>query len=568
MPITQCGYGVSRGNIVSSSQKNDQAGTTVAEELVLWLRSHGIRHLFGVPSGSWLPYMEAMRTGGVEFVLVSNEASAGIMATVYAWLTGSPGACYATIGPGSTNLSTGIGAAFLNRAPVLAFTSEPPDKMMGRTVQMAIDQQTLFKPITKASFRLNAGSVTETLDKALAIATSVSTGPVNIGLPEDLGTMTAGTSGTYPGGSAPAPLAVPTPSQESLKAMEEAIIGARKPVLAVGLGAVRAKVDALVREIAEHHHIPVVLTPMAKGVVPEDHPSYAGVLFHALSDHVAETHKEADLVISVGYDPVEFNYEPWMPSVKLIHIDTKPADIDRSEYPEVLDVTGALEPALMHLKNMKPVDSLWDFEALAERRAKMFSMFTPDPDVFGPFAVLKALRDRLPEDGIMTCDVGAHTHLIGQMWRTPAPLTQIMDNGWSTMGFGVPSAIGAKVSQPDREVVCITGDGGFLMMAGEMATAKRLGKRIVFVLLSDRSLELINQKQKKKGLSPYGTALYGKEEAPVYADSIFDVPVIQAKDQASFEAALDTAFASEGPTIVQAIIDPSDYGKVLLKNHK
>jgi acetolactate synthase-1/2/3 large subunit len=222
----------------------------------------------------------------------------------------------------------------------------------------------------------------------------------------------------------------------------------------------------------------------------------------------------------------------------------------------------------MHLKNMKPVDSLWDFEALAERRAKMFSMFTPDPDVFGPFAVLKALRDRLPEDGIMTCDVGAHTHLIGQMWRTPAPLTQIMDNGWSTMGFGVPSAIGAKVSQPDREVVCITGDGGFLMMAGEMATAKRLGKRIVFVLLSDRSLELINQKQKKKGLSPYGTALYGKEEAPVYADSIFDVPVIQAKDQASFEAALDTAFASEGPTIVQAIIDPSDYGKVLLKNHK
>jgi len=557
-----------RENLVSATQEKIKTGTTVAEELVSWLKKNGIRHVFGVPSGSWLPFMEAMRKGGVEFVLVSNEASAGIMATVYAWLNGTAGACYATIGPGSTNLSTGVGAAYLNRAPVLAFTSEPPDKMVGRTVQMAIDQRTLYKPITKAGFRLNESSVTGTLDEALAIATSGIAGPVNIGLPEDIGSKLSAKREAAPSAAGPVPVTVPDPDEADLKAMEEAIRQSKRPVLAVGLGAVRAKVDGLIREIANRHRIPVVLTPMAKGVVPEDNPSYAGVLFHALSDHVAETHKQADLVISVGYDPVEFNFESWMPPVKLVHIDTKPADIDTAEYPEVLDVTGSIAPALNRLKTMDPIDSRWDFEALAERREKMLSMFQPEPNVFGPVAVLKALRDRLPRDGIMTCDVGAHTHLIGQAWRTPSPLTQIMDNGWSTMGFGVPSAIGAKVSHPEKEVACVTGDGGFLMMAGEMATAKRLGKRIVFVLLSDRSLELINLKQKKKDLPSYGTALYKKEDAPVYAESIFDVPVIRAENQASFEAALDTAFASEGPTIVQAIIDPSDYGRLILKNHK
>jgi acetolactate synthase I/II/III large subunit len=540
---------------------------TVAEELIIWLRDHGVKHLFGVPSGSWLPYMEAMRKHGVEFVLVSNEASAGIMATVYAWLTGNPGACYATIGPGATNLSTGIGAAFLNRAPVFAFTSESPEPMMGRTLQMAIDQQTLFKPITKETFRLEVGAVNETMEKAFAIATSIKTGPVHIGLPEDLGYKTPGNysqKASIPISAKP----VPVPGKEALEAMIKEVKNSQYPVLAVGLGVVRARLEEVIRKIAKYHQIPVVLTPMAKGVVPEDHPSFAGVLFHALSDHVAETHKQADLVIAVGYDPIEFNFESWMPNVKLINIDTMQADIDKAEYPEVLNVTGKIEPALNALMDIKAIDSKWDFHALAERKANMFSHFVPEPSVFGPVAVLTALRNKLPEDGIMTCDVGSHTHLIGQMWRTPEPLKQIMDNGWSTMGFGVPSAIGAKISQPDKEVVCVTGDGGFLMMAGEMATAHRLGKRIVFILLSDRSLELINLKQKSKGLPSYGTALFGKDKPPVYADSIFDVPVIQASDMKSFEKALDTAFSSDGPTIVQAIIDPSDYGNLILKKHK
>ncbi len=555
------------------NKSQNKTNGTVAAELVRWLKDHGVRHVFGTPSGAWLPYMEAMRTGGVEFVLVSNEATAGFMATVYAWLTGAPGACYATIGPGSTNLSTGVGAAFLNRAPVFAFTTEPAEHMMGRTVQMAIDQQALYGPITKATFRLAADSVAETMDKALAIATSERPGPVHIGLPDDLGSKiasasagTSGTAGTV--GTESPPHATPAPSDAALTAMEKAFQGAKHPILAVGIGAVRAGVSDTIRRLAERHNIPVVLTPMAKGMVTEDHPSYAGVLFHALSDRVAETHKQADLVVAAGYDPVEFNFEDWMPAAKLVNIDTVAADIDQVEYPEVLNVIGAIEPALKHLLKLAPIQFSWDMKALEQRKKEMMAQFTPDPAVFGPVAVLKALRDKLPADGIMTCDVGAHTHLIGQMWPTPAPYTQIMDNGWSSMGFGVPSALGAKVSRPDKEVVCVTGDGGFLMMAGEMATAKRIGKRIVFVLLSDRSLELINLKQQNKGFDGYGTALYETQDEPLYADSVFDVPVIQATNATEFDQALDTAFAADGPTVVQAIIDPSDYKRLIMKKHK
>jgi len=550
---------------VSTSPQNDKTNGTVAAELVRWLKDHGVRHVFGTPSGAWLPYMEAMRTGGVEFILVSNEATAGFMASVYSWFTGAPGACYATIGPGATNLSTGVGAAYLNRSPVFAFTTEPPASMMGRTVQMAIDQQTLYGPITKATFRLEADAVRSTMDKAYAIATSDRPGPVHIGLPEDVGTKPAAAQGSGATAKAPASAA---PSEAALATMVKSFAAAKRPILAIGLGAVRADAGELIRRVAEKHNVPVVLTPMAKGLIQEDHPSYAGVLFHALSDRVAETHKQSDLVVGVGYDPVEFNFESWMPEVPLVNIDTVPADIDEVQYPEVTNVIGAIEPALKRLLDTTAIDSAWDMTALRKRTEDMLAQFTPKPDVFGPIAVLDILRKKLPADGIMTCDVGAHTHLIGQMWRTPARYTQIMDNGWSSMGFGVPSALGAKVGSPDKEVACVTGDGGFLMMAGEMATAKRIGKRIVFVLLSDRSLELINLKQQKKDLDHYGVALYQKDDEPLYADSIFDVPVVRATDAASFEKALDVAFAAEGPTIVQAIIDPADYGRVILKKHK
>ncbi len=536
----------------------------VAEHLIQRLREFGIRFVFGVPSGSWLYYMEAMRKSDVRFVLVSNEASAGIMADVCARLTGIPGVCYGTVGPGATNLSTGVGGALLDRSPILALTSEAPEPMIGRTVQMAVDNQALFRPLTKWTTRLAPDRIDQALLQAVRTAVSEVPGPVHLGLPEDLGPKEA------PASFSPFSLPVRNPAGTadgaSLAAMETLFAASRKPVLAVGLGAVRAGAGALIARIAERHRVPVVLTPMAKGLLSEDHPWYAGVLFHALSDRVAQTHGQADLVVGIGYDPIEFNYEDWMPQASLVHLDTVPADINRLHWPRTLDVLGDIGPSLERLAALAPLASGWDQGALADRTAAMFRDLQPAPGTFGARAALSILREELPLDGIMACDVGAHTHLIGQMWRTPAPGLQLMTNGWSSMGFGVPAALAAKLCRPDRKVVCVTGDGGFLMMAGEMAVARREGLAVVFVILADRKLDLIRIKQDRKHFTNYATDL-DEPDCPS-SNFVFGVPVLTVLDAASYRDALRTAFASEGPVIVEAKIRPGDYDEIILRKHR
>jgi acetolactate synthase-1/2/3 large subunit len=534
----------------------------VADQIAEILRQIGVRHVFGVPSGPWTTFMNAFEEAGPTFVLVSNEASAGFMAEVSGRLTGIPGICYGTLGPGATNLSTGVGGALLDRSPLIAFTTEPPDSMLGRTTQMAIDHQALFKPITKWTTRLSEENVEETLCKAVSIATSGVPGSVHIGLPADIGDKPAVDKTTSP----PDPAPPDSPDAATLAELVELFTEARRPLLALGLAAARSKAGELVRSVAEKHRVPVVLTPMAKGLIPEDHPSYAGVLFHALSDIVAETNRQADLVVGVGYDPIEFNYEDWLPPVPLIHVDRVAADIDRSQYTVALEVTGQIVPALEALAGAEMAEKCWDLEALAERRSRMFDRLKPKGDRFGPVAALDMLRKMLPEEGVMSCDVGAHTHLIGQQWCTPAPNLQIMTNGWSSMGYGVPAAIGAKLCYPERPVICVSGDGGFLMMAGEMATALRLGVHVVFLVLVDRRLELIRIKQERKGYRRYGTSLHGQQYSS--AASIFGVPVISAENLAEYEAALSKALSAQGPVVVEAFIDGEEYDELILHKHK
>ena len=539
---------------------------TVAEQLVRRFREQGIRFVFGVPSGSWLYYMEAMRKVGVEFVLVSNEASAGFMADVCSRLTGIVGVCYGTVGPGASNLSTGVVNALLDRSAIIALSSEPPEKMIGRTVQMAIDQQAFFRPITKWTTRLTADRVDQIFGEAMRRAIAEVPGPVHIGLPEDLGSKAAPEPALSLSFIPIKPNAIPAADEVQLERMESVFARARKPILALGLSAVRSQAGALVKKIAEKHRLPVILTPMAKGLLEEDHPWYAGVLFHALSDRVAETHAQADLVIAVGYDPVEFNFEDWMPEAPLLHLDTLAADIDRSVYREVYDIVGNINASLERLLALPPLDSAWDRQALADRRASMFKAMEPAPGSFGPCAALSILRELLPQDGIMACDVGAHTHLIGQMWRTPAPGLQLMTNGCSSMGFGVPAAIAAKLCRPDKKVACVTGDGSFLMMAGELAVARRRKLAIVFIVLADQSLELIRLKQERKGFAPYSTELHADEcPTPNY---VFGVPVLRADDASQYRSALVEAFATDGPVVVEAHIDGSEYGDLIMRKHK
>jgi len=387
-------------------------------------------------------------------------------------------------------------------------------------------------------------------------------GPVHIGLPVGMSAQAAvkeNVAFTPPSRPKPADAAL-------LKQAAKLFAESKKPILAFGLGAVQARVEDEIRTLAEKHSIPVVLTPMAKGMLSEDHRCYAGVVFHALSNMVGQTHQEADLVVGVGYDPVEFNYESWMPKAPLISFDIEPADIDHAAYTIAVDAVGDIKTSLDALLALAPAKRDWDLNKLAERKAAMFKKLKPSAAGFGPKAALSVLRDVLPQDGVMTCDVGAHTHLIGQLWRTPAPYLQLMTNGWSTMGFGIPAAIAAKLVHPEKDVCAVVGDGGFLMTAGELATALRCDAKIVVVLLTDNDLALIRIKQEKKGNPIYGTPI--RDKGTIGGDNIFGVPVLRAHDAAGFRKQLETAFAADGSMIVEAIVDSREYDDVVLKKDK
>jgi acetolactate synthase-1/2/3 large subunit len=537
---------------------------TVSITLIKTLKELGVKYIFGVPSGNWVDYMNAIQeVDGIEFILVSNESSAGFMADVCWRLTGTVAACFGTFGPGACNLSTGVCGGYLDRSPMIALTDEMGDDMLNRVTQMNIDHQSLFKPITKYTTRLKANSVRAIIHKAYSIAVSEVPGPVHIGLPQGLGQKESAEKDftCYKIDE------TPNPDEASIEMMLNLFSKSKKPIVALGITAVRADIKDEISKLIEKFKIPVVLTPMAKGMVPEDHPCYAGVLAHALANMVGETHQQADLVIGIGYDPVEINYEDWMPSAPLLHIDTKPADIDSNKITLGCNVVGNIKFAIDTLLASRFGKKEWNMNELAARRQKMFQKLKAPEGYFGPRMVLERLREMLPSTGIMTCDVGAHLHLIGQQWRTPTPECQLMTNGCSSMGFAIPAAIAAKLSCPDREVCCVVGDGGFNMSAGELATAQRLNLKILFVVIHDASLSLIRIKQERKGYKQYGTVLTSYS-GTCPTSNYFGVPVLQAVDLIQYQNALKKAFSADGPMIIEAYVSADEYDELLLTGNK
>jgi acetolactate synthase-1/2/3 large subunit len=566
---------------------------TVEELLARRLRDHGVRRFFGIPGGPSIPYMEAFRKEGIEFILTSHEASAAVMADVTARLTGVTGVCHATFGPGATNLSTGVGGALLDRSPMLALTSEMPDEWLDRTAQMNIDHQALFGPLTKATFRLNAGNAEEIIDRSLKIAGEEYPGPVHIGLPSGL----AGKSIKQPAVARHSPVA-----EERLRTEERVkvlLASSRKPLIAAGLTAMRLGAGARLLEFLEKHSVPVVLTPMARGLIPSTHPCYAGVLFHALSDRLRRLTSEADLIIGLGYDPVEYNYESWMPDVPLIHFDTLETDL------RIRGAIRSVSPPAMWFDGLSVLRSAPEMVALtAEVRQEIINGLRYAAKDFSPVTAITILKDMLPAGTVVTADVGSHLHLLGQMWDVSPTGRLIITNGWSSMGFGLPAALAAALVNRDKQtgtfarrdkhtaafvnrdkqaatfvahnnptttfaasynpVVCITGDGGFLMHAGEMIMTRRYGLKVIVVVLSDGELNLIKVKQSWKDLSPYGTALF---TGPLFgSDNYLGTEVIRATNAREMQSAVGRALLSGSSVIIEAIVDPSVYNDLVVRD--
>ena len=535
-----------------------------ADLIVATLKAAGIDRGFGIPSGNVLPLMEAMRKGGVDFVLTAHEGSAGFAADVTGRMTGRPGLAIATLGPGATNLATGIGCAYLDRSPMIAITCNLNTDQLGRRIQMWIDHHALFAPITKATFRLEEGRIAETVSAAIALALSEPKGPVHLDLPEDVALAPAKE------GPPPPPMAVRSlapPGDAAVARAADLIAAAKRPVAVIGASAMRLADPGLLRRLIERHDLPFATTTMAKGMIDEDHPLAVGCIERACRQLQRRFLRAADLIVGIGYDTVEVEYEAWIGDVPLLHIDIEPADVAPG-VKLVHQVCGDLDTALAPLAALTKVGNGpsgnasrangWTAAVLDEHRRAFHRALRPASSAFTAHAAIDAVRQVLPRDGILSFDVGAHTHQIASQWTAHAPKTFHITNGWSSMGFGLPGAIAAKLARPDLPVVCLIGDGCFQMTCGEVAVAKRLGLALPIVVLDDRWLALIKLKQIRRQFPLYGTALQEEDyrEPPAH---YFGVPARGVRSADALAAAVTAALAADGPTVIEAVVDSDHY---------
>jgi acetolactate synthase I/II/III large subunit len=524
-----------------------------ADLIVATLKAAGIDRGFGIPSGNVLPLMEAMRKGGIEFVLTAHEGSAGFAADVTGRMTGRPGLCIATLGPGATNLATGVGCAFLDRSPMIAITCNLNTDQLGRRIQMWIDHHALFAPITKATLRLEQGRIAETVTAAIALALSEPKGPVHLDLPEDVALAPAREAPPAPA----APRSLAPPQDAALARAGELIAAAKFPVAVIGSSAMRLGDPGLLRRVIERHNLPFATTTMAKGMISEAHPLAIGCIERACRQVQRRVLRTADLIVGIGYDTVEVEYEAWIGDVPLLHIDIEPADIAPG-VKLVHQVTGDLDTALARLAALPESANRWIPAALADHRRAFHKALRPVSSTFTAHAAIDAVRQALPPDGILSFDVGAHTHQIASQWTAHGPKTFHITNGWSSMGFGLPGAIAAKLARPDLPVVCLIGDGCFQMTCGEVAVAKRLGLALPVVVLDDKWLALIKVKQIRRQFPLYGTALQQEDyrEPPAH---YFGVPAHGVRSADALATAVTAALAADGPTVIEAVIDSDHY---------
>ena len=524
-----------------------------ADLIVEVLHRAGIRQGFGIPSGNVLPLMEAMRTGGIEFILTAHEGSAAFCADVTGRMTGAPGLCISTLGPGATNLSTGVGSAFLDRSPLLAITCNLNVKQLGRRIQMYVDHHALFAPITKASFALRSGEIVQTLEAAIRTALSEPQGPVHLDLPEDVALENSAESVPQIFGAA-TPL--PVADDSALATAAGLIAEANHPVAVIGASAMRMRNPKLLCQFVEHHNLPFASTTMAKGLIDEDHPLAIGCIERARRQVQRNFLQQADLVVGLGYDTIEVEYEAWIGAIPLLQIDIEAVDVAAS-VKLIHEVTGDLDYSLAELRQSR-AQNQWQAADIDTHRERFRSALRPFTKELAPHHIIDLVRAQLPAEGILAFDVGAHTHQIASQWSAHAPRTFLITNGWSSMGFGLPAGIAAKLAEPQRPVVCLIGDACFQMTCGELATAQRLGLALPVVVLDDRSLSLIDVKQQRR---QYGRSAVdvGNLEIRVPPAHYFGVPALAATDQASFEEAFAHALAAPGPTVIEARVDPAHY---------
>ena len=536
------------------AQQPESAPESAAALLAGYVHAAGVRHVFGYPGESVIDFMEAARHRGIEIVSAVREGTAAFMAEAAAMATGRPAVCLSTLGPGSTAVLNGVAAATLDRVPMLAVSGQIESSREQFFTHQVVDHDRLFASVTKLALRLDPASADIVIRKALRTATSERPGAVHLTVTADAWPVPAGSGDQI---SLP-PLAAAVGSVDVYGDGDplRGLSAARHPVILAGIAALRCAAGPELLRLAELAGIPVVVSPMAKGVFPEDHPYFAGVLDMAGHRVVWDLLAGADLILAAGFDPVEL-ISPWSVATPVLHLDTTP-NTDQV-YASAHELVGHVGAILGWITAQWSGEPRWGEAEVAAHRARLRAAWLAGrvEGRLNPSDVVTIAREAAPPDTIVTTDVGSHKIMAGQAWQAAEPRSVLITNGLSAMGFGVPAAIAAKLTRPDRPVMALVGDGGFAMAATEMRIASALGVPVTVVVFADGSLNRIELRQQLMGYPPTATRMDGMDL--VTLAEAMDCDGARADSPAGLEKALAGFGARSRPLIVEARIDPAQY---------
>jgi len=523
----------------------------VSEVMVGYLKAAGVGHVFGYPGDPNIEFMESARRAGMKFVLGRREGTAGLMAEAYGFLTGRPGVCMSTLGPGSSNLVNAVANAYLDRVPMLALSGQIERKRAQTFTHQVLDHNRLFSPVSKWTTEIAPDTVAGVMRRALRTAMAERPGPVHLTTHADVvGARALDDRIALP------PLKVRSFGGEA--DVVRRLRKAKKPAILAGIAAQRAGAHEALAALAERAGLPVVVAPMSKGVLAEDHPYYAGTLDMACNQLMWDFLKGCDLLLAVGFDAVEL-IKPWGLSQPIVHIDAVP-NIDQIYHADS-ELVGDIAAIVGAVAEAWKGEAKWAPAAVRRHRDKLRAAYYAGrvKGRLNPTDVIDVVRGAMPREAVATTDVGSHKLLVGQGWTTYAPRGVLMSNGLSSMGYSLPAAIVAQMLDRKRPVVCFVGDGGLAMVQGELRLAASLKLPLLVVVFCDGSLNRIEIKQANRKYPSWGTLIEPTDMVRL-AESMGCEGAMVASAPA-LEKLLAGRRPANRPLVVGATIDPAQYTK-------
>lgn len=525
-----------------------------AELFVRCLEREGVEYIFGIPGEENLDMMDALLDSSIQFITTRHEQGAAFMADVYGRLTGKPGVCLATLGPGATNLVTGVADGNMDHAPLVAIAGQADTERLHKESHQVLKLDQMFQHVTKYSTQiLTPNVINEVVRKAFKIAMTEKKGATFIEFPENIAKLEVNAE--------PLPIKhshLPEPDSDRVKAVAELISNAKLPIILAGNGVIRSDACVQLVKFAESLNIPVANTFMAKGVMPFRHPLALGSVGLQSNDYANVGFSKADLVICVGYDLVEYHPKLWNPERKntVVHVDTVSSEVD-AHYPITYGVVGNIAHSLDRIAALASPCQGSVMRPLRDALKKEMKAHSKDTEFpVKPQKIIWDLRTVLESDDIVITDVGAHKMWMARMYRCDEPNTCIISNGFASMGIAVPGAIAAKLVNPDKHIVAVTGDAGFLMNSQEIETAMRLKTPIVIIIWNDNGYGLIEWKQMNQFGRPSHVS-FSNPDFVKYAES-FGAKGYRIKKTEDLLPTLEKAIKDDTVSIIDCPVDYSE----------